>query len=530
MFNSDWTLRCGESEMGCFTKDKLYEYRNADQPGSGDANAPSAPTGLTATGGESQVSLDWNNNKEPDLAGYNVYRSLMSGSGYVKQNSSLLTSSAYTDNSVDGYVTYYYVIRAVDTSFNESSSSNEASATPTDTTPPVAPTGLSASAGDGMVSLNWNNNGEDDLAGYNVYRSTTSGSGYVRRNGSLLTSSDYVDNSVVNGTTYYYVVTAEDTSSNESSLSSEVFAMPAIQTDVEILGSWITGDPHTHTKESGNNRALIFIAHAEHTADTALTSVTYGGQPMTKIIERVVSSGSPTYYAYVVAYILDETGVAAASNGTFTPTWSVSPGVVAYASVFLRNIDHADLIGASAGNGTTSSNPITTTALSTGDGDMVIDAATCGNLGSYALNNGFIEGTDQSLGEYGLTGAAGYKAATGANETPSATHSSSVNRQVLIGFVINKYTGPTYANCAEAIAAGHRLASDLDSDCYVDYLDVNIMTYYWLNDQCDAGNNYCGLADFEPRDGAVDFFDFSDFAQQWLVCNDPQNSECPHNW
>jgi len=32
MFWTNWTLRCGEGEMGCFTKDKLYEKRNDDQP------------------------------------------------------------------------------------------------------------------------------------------------------------------------------------------------------------------------------------------------------------------------------------------------------------------------------------------------------------------------------------------------------------------------------------------------------------------------------------------------------------------
>ncbi len=32
IFYEDWTLRCGEGEMGCFVKDKLYEKRNDDQP------------------------------------------------------------------------------------------------------------------------------------------------------------------------------------------------------------------------------------------------------------------------------------------------------------------------------------------------------------------------------------------------------------------------------------------------------------------------------------------------------------------
>ena len=40
MFWNDWTLRCGEGEMGCFVKDTLYARRNDDQPlcAKGDLN------------------------------------------------------------------------------------------------------------------------------------------------------------------------------------------------------------------------------------------------------------------------------------------------------------------------------------------------------------------------------------------------------------------------------------------------------------------------------------------------------------
>ena len=43
-----------------------------------------------------------------------------------------------------------------------------------DVTAPAAPSGLAATAGEGNVALNWNDNGEGDLAGYNVYRGTSS--------------------------------------------------------------------------------------------------------------------------------------------------------------------------------------------------------------------------------------------------------------------------------------------------------------------------------------------------------------------
>jgi beta-glucanase (GH16 family) len=94
-----------------------------------DTTAPAAPANLTANGGNGYVSLNWDDNTESDLAGYNVYRSLTSGSNY-SQIASGLASSDYNDNAVDNGTTYYYMVTAVDTSSNESLASNEASATP----------------------------------------------------------------------------------------------------------------------------------------------------------------------------------------------------------------------------------------------------------------------------------------------------------------------------------------------------------------------------------------------------------------
>ncbi len=95
-----------------------------------------------------------------------------------------------------------------------------------DATPPEMPAGLSADAGDGSVSLDWDANKESDFADYTVYRSVSSGSGYSSIAADL-SSSAYVDESAVNGTTYYYVVTASDSRGNESEASTEVSAVPA---------------------------------------------------------------------------------------------------------------------------------------------------------------------------------------------------------------------------------------------------------------------------------------------------------------
>jgi hypothetical protein len=63
------------------------------------------------------------------------------------------------------------------------------------------------------------------VSGYNVYRSTTSGSGYAKINSALVGAVTYNDTSVQSGTTYYYVVTAVDSGGNESADSNQATAV-----------------------------------------------------------------------------------------------------------------------------------------------------------------------------------------------------------------------------------------------------------------------------------------------------------------
>ncbi len=189
-----------------------------------DSNAPAAPASLAATTGSGQVHLDWADNTETDLLGYDVYRSTTSGSGYVLI-ATHVPGSGYTDTAVVDETTYYYIVTATDTSGNVSAGSGEVSATPVDVIAPSVPAGLVAIPGDSAVNLDWADNTESDFAGYTVYRSTTSGSGFAPV-ASGISNSAWTDSTVVNGTTYYYVVTASDLSSNESAFSNEDSATP----------------------------------------------------------------------------------------------------------------------------------------------------------------------------------------------------------------------------------------------------------------------------------------------------------------
>jgi fibronectin type 3 domain-containing protein len=63
------------------------------------------------------------------VIGYNAYSSMVSVGPFVKLNSTPIATSNYTDTTVQSGKTYYYVVTAVDSSNNESSYSNQVSAT-----------------------------------------------------------------------------------------------------------------------------------------------------------------------------------------------------------------------------------------------------------------------------------------------------------------------------------------------------------------------------------------------------------------
>jgi len=93
----------------------------------GDLTPPEPPANLTALEGEGQVVLSWE--AVADAAGYNLYRSLVSGGNYLRIASGL-TGTTYTDTAVVNGTWYYYVVTAVDAAGNESAHSNEAAALP----------------------------------------------------------------------------------------------------------------------------------------------------------------------------------------------------------------------------------------------------------------------------------------------------------------------------------------------------------------------------------------------------------------
>lgn len=128
------------------------------------------------------------------------------------------TASPYVHANVYENGTYQYAVSAVDQQGNESALSSSANAVVNDTSPPTAPTGLKATAGNKQVQLSWAITYIRDRKGYIIYR-----------NGTKIAESattSYTDTNVVNGTTYSYEVSSVDFNNNETAKAGPVTATP----------------------------------------------------------------------------------------------------------------------------------------------------------------------------------------------------------------------------------------------------------------------------------------------------------------
>lgn len=91
---------------------------------------------------------------------------------------------------------------------------------------PLPPRSVAAFAGNGKITLKWNQNSEPDILKYRIYQGTSSGGEILADSTSAGVSDTMrVITSVVNETRYYFRITAVDSTYKESGFSSEVNAL-----------------------------------------------------------------------------------------------------------------------------------------------------------------------------------------------------------------------------------------------------------------------------------------------------------------
>ncbi|MFL6005040.1 MAG: LamG-like jellyroll fold domain-containing protein [Gaiellaceae bacterium] len=178
-----------------------------------------------------------------------------------------------------------------------------------DTASPAMPANLSATADDASVALTWDANGESDLAGYDLYRSTTSpvtASGTPLNGADLIQATSYADGGLTNGTTYYYALVAVDSSDNRSAASAEASATP------------VQGDP--------------VLAGA---GDVAICTGT-GDEDTADVLETMPSAG-----VFTIGDNVYENGLLSEFNSCYTPSWG-RPGIKSRTRPTIGNHDYGN--------------------------------------------------------------------------------------------------------------------------------------------------------------------------------------------
>jgi len=318
-------------------------FGDTSQPASASGTRllpPPTPTGLVAnaplSGG---VTLTWNA-ATGNLVGYNVYRSTSVNGTYVLLNTGgPLTSPFYTDSSAPISATAYYQVKSVDSAGDLSASASVSVAVPKPIPAPAAPANLSATApATGGVILTWTANSEADLAGYNVYRSTSATGTFTLLNTGGLLTTTYTDPTTAPNATYYYQVIAVDTLQRVSPVSAISVTTPIPPAPAAPAGLQAAVYPTAITL-SWNANAESDLAGYEVFRATSpagpFVQISPGlTQGATYLIDTGAAVGTPSYYKVVAVDIYGQVSAATTISATRPATAPAAPaGLAAVASV-----------------------------------------------------------------------------------------------------------------------------------------------------------------------------------------------------
>ena len=199
-----------------------------------DTQAPTPPTGLTATATGTTVALSWTASTDNvGVAGYEVHRS--STTGFTASAATKIADVAPSATPVTFSDaarppgTWFYRVVARDAAGNASVGSGQAQAVVVapDGQPPTVPTGLTATATGPNVALSWTASTDNvGVAKYEVHRSSTTGFAVAAANkiADVTSGVSYSDLARPAGTWFYRVV-AVDAAGNASAGSTQAQAV-----------------------------------------------------------------------------------------------------------------------------------------------------------------------------------------------------------------------------------------------------------------------------------------------------------------
>ena len=178
----------------------------------GNTLAPAAPENLSATPGETEVTLTWADPGNNTITKYQYRRKTGAGAygNWTDIGGSGASTDSYTVTGLTNGTEYTFAVRA------KNVGGNGAAATVRTETLPAAPTNLWPAPGDGEVTLSWTNPDSDTITSYQV--STNGGGNFTAIDGNDIIE-DNTDNTLehtvtglINGTQYTLALRARNAS------------------------------------------------------------------------------------------------------------------------------------------------------------------------------------------------------------------------------------------------------------------------------------------------------------------------------
>ena len=209
-----------------------------DSPAEEEEELPPAPdqaTGLTAKVGNAQVTLSWEDPDNATITKWQMQRKEGSGSygAWVDVPDSGATTTSHTVTGLTNGTVYSFRIRAVNAGGN-SPASAEVRATPM--APPLKPTGVTATAGHGQVTLSWDNPDNATISKWQYQQKQGDGSygPWMDIPDSTASTTSHTVTGLTNGTVYSFRIRAVNAGGNGAP-SDEITATPvdldAVQAD-----------------------------------------------------------------------------------------------------------------------------------------------------------------------------------------------------------------------------------------------------------------------------------------------------------
>lgn len=256
-----------------------------------DVTAPSTPTNLTAVaGGPTTINLSWTASTDNiGVTSYLVYRDAL------PSPVASVVGTTFSDTGLTPLSVHSYRVVASDAAGNLSGFSNTATAsTPADTTPPTAPSNLTAVAvSASTINLSWTASTDNvGVSGYSVFRDSNPTAI------ATVSGTTFSDIGLALGSTHSYTVKAFDGSNNVSAASNTATATTQ---GADTIAPTVP----TNLAASGSSNTTIDLTWTASTDNVAVTGY------------KVFRDNAPTEIATVTTTSFSDTGLAIGSTHSY---------------------------------------------------------------------------------------------------------------------------------------------------------------------------------------------------------------------